>query len=369
MNTAVLASSSELKQRAVREAFAHFELNPTVVAIGVDIAEAVAPQPFGDDGGEIGTRSRISAVKQHEKFQEYFAVRSPRWVVAVENYVRPRSDGDFEDVSLCAIQSPVDSSIVFGRSRSIVVPAKYVEMAKAETPSGYKLLHTGLAVTAGKMIEKHSGIEDIQHDNWMEHIAFGGFSRVAQVKEAVVYALLAEQAMQISDHVRANVAFAPGSVVPVSLAPLFASNTLLRSVVSLLTRTALQRVDYVMGRPGQSMCLAAALACHLNAGLLVTESATASAASTVTNAAAKTDVDGEMWWVRGPLALTLQPSILCVDDCVRSPAEAHALITLAQSLGGAVPLYLSLFEGEQEAGDTIVGMPATRHIVLFRTRH
>jgi non-canonical (house-cleaning) NTP pyrophosphatase len=270
MNTIVLASASPPKQQAVREAFLQFsDSQPSLIAIGVKIEDIVAPQPFGDEGGEFGVRSRISAVKQDDQYQALFHSTSPRYVIAIENYIRLRDDGEFEDIALCGLQLPALNELFFGRSSAIHVPRRYVQLAQAATPPGYRLAHTGLMVTAGRMIAEHSGIVGIAADNWMEHAEFGGLSRVMQVKEAVCAALVAEQAAQIGLQAHALVRMTPGSCTPVDVAPLLAHSSLLRRMVSVLAQVPHRRVDVVMACDrDEGAVLACALAMQLSAGFV-----------------------------------------------------------------------------------------------------
>jgi len=197
-----LASSSEVKKRAVEETFQKLFPESTLELDTYSAASEIADQPVGESNGILGARNRLKNAKQLSGLKHY-----DYWV-SIENYIgQPKAPSDSWFDQAVVILEKNGKTGVIEKSREVPFEAELGEQARLATPENYPYLDSGFSVTSGKMIQAKLAKEGmiVAHDDW--HAYYGGNSRKELIKEVIFKALVRSEIDTVVDFKKKGVQY------------------------------------------------------------------------------------------------------------------------------------------------------------------
>ncbi len=337
----LLASTSEIKLAGVQLAFNQYYAT-------INTADTVSvPNPEQPvNSGAICCKNRLEYVMDNTGAYDF--------VIAVENGIVVTDDDKMLDICYVIVQTK-DGRQFCANDVGIKFASNWYLDALNQTPPDYPLLHLGLSVTIGSMINR--AYPHISKNNWMKE--FGGKDRIVTIADQIAKCLMYDK---LDQHLLKYPNFPKKGVLFQDLSKVMADWTLMETVIDLgctLVKERFPTVTKIIGLDARGFIWGSILAYNLRCGFVMARKKGKLPGTSIVSVNYATEYSEDTIEALDEGLIGPDDNVVIADDLVATGGSLLGCAELVRKLGGkpigciVVLKVGGLFEGAQKRLGTL----------------
>lgn len=339
-----VASASEVKTRAVRDAFESHFYDSNVEVTSYQCHSGVPEQPVGIEAGIKGAKNRI----------DQLAKVDVDYAVSIENTIEYTTEQEsWYDIGVVMMKkNSRHANEVVTYSRKTPIPCEFLDKVKEGG-----ICDEGYSLTVGSVIKETYPLRNIRSDDWHRELEFGGVSRKELIQEAVFKALHYEELNALKDKIAYYPGFPKPGIVFADFFPLVGDGASFSKCIDLIAEYYRnEQIDAVVGLESRGFIFGAALAKKLEVGLVPVRKP-GKLPGPVHSLSYEKEYGVDTLCI-AQNAFDGKKKVLLVDDLIATGGSAKAAIELVRLTGGEPIGFVTLLEVKELNGRSSLGIPS-----------